>query len=122
MGLVGKPAPIDPHLGDDGLRIHDIDVVDLGQVGPADSVKFASQIKRSGSIVASFFVGLRRRQLAWKFGLALEGLQICLQGDVALGDLLLIDMMQIQPALVGPETVMSLPELRRAGGNRLFSF
>ncbi len=38
VGLAGKPAHIDTHLGDDGLCVHDIDAIDLSQVRAADAV------------------------------------------------------------------------------------
>jgi hypothetical protein len=38
VGLAGKTAHTDTHLGDDGLRVHDIDAIDLSQVRAADAV------------------------------------------------------------------------------------
>jgi hypothetical protein len=39
VGLGGEATDIDTDLADDGLREHDIDAIDLGQVGPADPAR-----------------------------------------------------------------------------------
>ena len=63
-------------LGNDGLRVHDINAIDLGKIGSADPVELAAQIKRGGGIVARLFVGFGRRQLAGGFALVRERLQM----------------------------------------------
>jgi hypothetical protein len=38
VGLAGKAAHVNPDLGDDGLRVHDVDAIDFSQVRAADPV------------------------------------------------------------------------------------
>src|SRR3954470_25014301 len=42
MRLGGPAAHVQSHLGEDGLRNHDVDSIDAGQIEAADAIQFAA--------------------------------------------------------------------------------
>src|SRR5215472_5193933 len=115
VSLAGKAAHINPYLGDDGLGIHDIDAVDLGEVGPTDSVYLSPQIKTGWGIAASFLIGLGWRKLAPRLDPVFEALQMDAQRGVAFRKLLLIDVIKIQFLLQNEQQLLAPVAFQAAG-------
>src|SRR5215471_8400586 len=115
VGFAVEPAHVDTYLGNDGLRVHDIDAIDLGEIGSADPVELAAQVKRSGGIIARSLIGFGPRQMARRFDFVLETLQMGLQGGVTFGDLLLIDLIQIQFLLQNEQQLLAPVTFQTAG-------
>jgi hypothetical protein len=91
------PAHIQADLRAAGVSGEDLEAIDAGQVHTAAAVELGGQIKLR--LVAAGFLGPTRRggqRVVWDLDLAVNGVEVCVKPDVALGNLLLVTFIACQ--------------------------